>query len=161
MILSKDFFIFYLIKYFKINRYIVKRILQINLNIESFSKSISEFNKIPLLKLRNGLGLEKEMNKIIQDLKNMILKNNIDIERLFQKLDLNENSFIEYNEFSRMLQNIDGNIRMESIRQLFDRFDTNSDHRISLLEFKKMLAANHLKKEELLATFFEKISQYF
>ena len=134
--------------------------MNIDLNIESFSKSISEFNKIPLLKLKNGLGLEREMNKMIQDLKNMILKNNIDIERLFQKLDLNENSFIECNEFSRMLQNIDGNIRMESSRQLFDRFDTNGDHRISLSEFKKMLAANNLKKEELCTSFFEKISQY-
>lgn len=129
--------------------------MNIDLNIESFSKSISDFNKIPLLKLKNGLGLEREMNKMIQD-----LKNNIDIERLFQKLDLNENSFIECNEFSRMLQNIDGNIRMESSRQLFDRFDTNGDHRISLSEFKKMLAANNLKKEELCTSFFEKISQY-
>ncbi len=133
--------------------------MNIDLNFESFSKGISENNKVALQKLRNELNLEKEINKLIHDLKALILKNNIEIDRLFQKLDLNENSFIEIHEFTKLIENIDGKIRPELVRKLFERFDINGDQKISLSEFKKFLTSNSLKKDELCSTFFEKLSQ--
>ena len=131
-------------------------------NMNFFTNYLIEGESISLQRLYKGLSEEAISNKLIQDLKNLIYQNNLNIEKVFQKFDYNDNSLLEPGELFNLLKVLDQNLTMEDSQNIFNKFDINNDGKVSFSEFKRLVSSesNTSDKESLTSTFFENISMY-
>ena len=72
------------------------------------------------------------------DIRDKIVKRNLDIDILFKKIDANRNNRIDIHEFSKLFKLIDEKITREEIEYCFNNCDTNNDNSISISEFKRI-----------------------
>jgi len=117
-----------------------------------------------LARLYKGLFEEAHSSKLIQDLKNLVYQNNLNVEKVFQKYDYNENSILEPGEFYNLLKVFDEHLTIEDSQNIFNKFDSNNDGKITLSEFKRGIATDNnnasFDKDFLTQGFFENISMY-
>jgi len=72
---------------------------------------------------------------VIGDLRKIIKENNIDIKVIFKNFDKTKDSFLDYNEFKKLILILDKAIFEEELNYIFKLFDTNNDDKISFSEF--------------------------
>ena len=153
------------IRIFPIKSYAITEILKLSSlsNLSFFQNYLIEGESISLSRLYKGLFEEARSNKLIQDLKNLIFQNNLNIEKVFQKFDYNDNSLLETQELYSLLKVLDENLSVEDSANIFNKFDVNNDGKISLGEFKRMVSSESSTgdKENLTQGFFENISMFF
>ncbi|EGR28771.1 protein kinase domain protein [Ichthyophthirius multifiliis] len=88
--------------------------------------------------------LEDKAQYIINELRQTIYKNQIDLEELFQKYDFTKNSMLDFKEFTQLMQSIDKGLDKTQIDYIFYKFDDNGDKSISFQEFTKWLSNNNV-----------------
>lgn len=73
---------------------------------------------------------------IIKDLKNLILKNDIKIDRLFEQFNTNNDDVIDPDEFYILMKKVNRDITQIECHYCFQYFDVDSSGSITLQEFK-------------------------
>lgn len=86
--------------------------------------------------------LEDKAKYIINELRQKIYKNRIDLEELFKKYDFSKDSKLEEGEFSKLMKSIDATLDQSEIKYIFNEFDDDGDNTISFEEFTKWLSQN-------------------
>ena len=81
---------------------------------------------------------EKAMNYQSM-LKSKIIEKNIDLFKLFQIIDKNNNNQLEMNEFAELMKKLDERITREQIEFIYNTIDEDGNNSISLFEFRKWL----------------------
>ena len=129
-------------------------------NLNAFTNYLLENDNISLSRLYKGLFEEAHSNKLIQALKNLIHQNNLNIDKIFQRFDYNEDSVLDSAELLKLLKVFDENLSSEDSMNIFNKFDTNNDGKITLLEFRRALSPDNASfdKDFLTQGFFENIS---
>ena len=129
-------------------------------NINPFINYLLENENISLSRLYKGLFEEAHSNKLIQDLKNLVHQNNLNIDKIFQRFDYNEDSVLDSAELTKLLRVFDQGLSNEDAMNIFNKFDANSDGKITLLEFRRAVSSDNASfdKEFLTQGFFENIS---
>ena len=79
---------------------------------------------------------EEKSERVIYVLRQTILKNKIDIDRLFQVFDISGNDELSFEEFERLILEIHPIISHEESNYLFQKLDYDKSGDISLSEFK-------------------------
>lgn len=80
--------------------------------------------------------------KILEDLKRVIVLNKLDIKMVFKSFDKSGDGMLDFKEFKELVAIINARNTEESVRELFQLFDANGDQNVSLDEFQKHLLAN-------------------
>lgn len=86
--------------------------------------------------------MEDKAKYIINELRQNIYKNRIDLEDLFKKYDFSHDSKLEMKEFSKLMKSIDNTLDRSEIEYIFNKFDDDKDNTISFEEFTKWLSNN-------------------
>jgi serine/threonine protein kinase len=86
-----------------------------------------------------GIHLDQKSMDILKELREIISKNNIDVEKIFVKFDKANNNSLDMNEFSDFVRVIDENLKPQEIKNLFTKFDINKDGNISFGEFRSLV----------------------
>lgn len=86
--------------------------------------------------------MEDKAKYIINELRQNIYKNRIDLEELFKQYDYSHDSTLEIKQFSKLMKSIDPDIDRTQIEYIFNKFDDNMDNTISFDEFTKWLSNN-------------------
>lgn len=77
--------------------------------------------------------------KILLELRNVILFNKINIKMVFDGFDKSGDGVLDFKEFTEVVAIINARHTQQSIKELFNLFDANKDGTVSLEEFKKTL----------------------
>ena len=77
--------------------------------------------------------------KVVKDLQNIIAKQNLDLEKLFNSFDKTGDKALDLHEFMKLVSVIQPKLEMADIQEVFQRFDENHDGNISFAEFKKLI----------------------
>ena len=88
--------------------------------------------------------MEDKAKYIINELRQNIYKNRIDLNNLFKKYDFSCDSKLEVNEFAKLMISIDKNLDRTEIEYIFNKFDDDKDNTISFEEFTKWLSNNEV-----------------
>lgn len=75
-------------------------------------------------------------------LKSKIIEKNIDLFKLFQIIDKNNNNQLEMNEFAELMKKLDEKITREQIEFIYNTIDEDGNNSISLYEFRKWLTVS-------------------
>ena len=75
----------------------------------------------------------------------MIVKDKIDVEKLFEKLDMSKDHAIDIKELEAFLLEIDKTINHEEVEYVFNKLDTDKSNTIEFDEFKKWLEENEVR----------------
>lgn len=81
---------------------------------------------------------------LMNHLRRMIIKNQIDLLQLFASLDANHNQSLDFDEFSKLLASCDPQITRDDMEYIFRFVDTDYSGEISFDEFIKWLADNNV-----------------
>ena len=101
--------------------------------------------KSPKKKISHDISmkLQKELDGkariIIQKLQNIMIKNKVDITKLFQTLDQTKSQSIYLAEFKNLVKCLDKKVSENEIEHIFKKFDDDGNGEISLEEFRKIL----------------------
>lgn len=76
----------------------------------------------------------------------MIVKDKVDIHKLFQELDMSQDRALDVNELGKFLVKIDKDITREEIEYIFNKFDEDGNNQIEFDEFKRWLEKNEVKE---------------
>lgn len=106
--------------------------------------SLSEFKKYILetdyeFKTDNEMLENQRAEKLIKRLKDVIIINNLDIDRIFKNFDKSKDSALNFEEFKGVLKTIDDNILDKEALYIFHKFDHDKDGTISSDEFRKAI----------------------
>lgn len=96
--------------------------------------------------------MEDKAKYIINELRQNIYKNRIDLEELFKQYDYSQDSTLEIKQFSKLMKSIDPDIDRTQIEYIFNKFDDNMDNTISFDEFTKWLSNNDVIMSTKLST---------
>ncbi|CAD8163035.1 unnamed protein product [Paramecium octaurelia] len=88
--------------------------------------------------------LEDKAQYLINDIRQMICKEKIDIHKLFADLDMSKDKALDVNELGKFLQKVDKDITREEIEYIFNKFDDDGNNQIEFEEFKKWLEDNQI-----------------
>lgn len=86
--------------------------------------------------------LEDKTTYLINNLRLVIKRQKLDIDRLFDEVDMSKDKSLDVNELGALLVMLDKGITREEIEYLFHKFDEDGSNSIELGEFKKWLIAN-------------------
>lgn len=98
--------------------------------------------------------LEDKAKYLITDLRQMIIKDKLDIAQLFQELDMSKDKALDVNEYSiiinflrlgKFLTRIDKNLTREEVEYIFNKFDEDGSNSIEFEEFRKWLEDNNCR----------------
>ena len=78
-------------------------------------------------------------NKMLEDLKKVIVYNKLDTKKVFSGFDKSGDSMLDFDEFKGLVAIINARFSEKDIRELFNLFDLNKDGNVSLDEFQKAL----------------------
>ena len=92
---------------------------------------------------------EEKSERVIYVLRQTILKNKIDIDRLFQVFDISGNDELSFEEFERLILEIHPIISHEESNYLFQKLDYDKSGDISLSEFKAYVLRDARLEEKL------------
>lgn len=96
--------------------------------------------------------MEDKAKYIINELRQKIYKDRIDLEELFKKYDFSHDSKLEIKEFSHLMKTIDPELDRAEIEYIFNKFDDDKDNTISFEEFTKWLSNNDVIMSTKLST---------
>lgn len=86
--------------------------------------------------------MEDKAKYIINELRQTIYKNRIDLENLFKEYDFSHDSKLEMKEFASLMKSIDTTLERSEVEYIFNKFDDDKDNTISFEEFTKWLSNN-------------------
>ncbi|KAM3142202.1 hypothetical protein pb186bvf_005611 [Paramecium bursaria] len=89
--------------------------------------------------------LEDRAQYLINDIRQMIIKDKIDIHKLFAELDMSKDRALDVNELGKFLLKLDKDITREEIEYIFNKFDDDGNNSIDFDEFKKWLEDNDVR----------------
>lgn len=81
----------------------------------------------------------------MNDIRQKIIKQNLDIIKLFNELDRNGDKTLEFSEFVVLLHKIDKTMSRQDCQLVFKKLDLDGDKNISFDEFSKWLTDNNTK----------------
>ena len=77
---------------------------------------------------------------LLSSIKQEIIKNNINLEELFNQLDKKKNGKLSFNEFKKLFKNLNiEDIKEEDITYIMIYLDTNKDGNLQYKEFLNLL----------------------
>lgn len=79
------------------------------------------------------------VKKIIENLKNIIIKNGLNVQWVFDHFDSSGDRSLDFNEFKKLVEVFSARYTEEEIREVFKTFDVNGDGDISIKEFETFL----------------------
>lgn len=77
--------------------------------------------------------------KVLEDLKKVIVMNKLDINMVFKGFDKSGDGFLDFKEFKELVAIINARNTEATIKDLFSLFDKNNDNQLSLDEFRSSL----------------------
>ncbi|KAL4508374.1 hypothetical protein ABPG72_003678 [Tetrahymena utriculariae] len=83
--------------------------------------------------------LQDRAQVIINELKEIVKVNKLDLEQIFKNFDKGQNGNLSLQEFEELILLIAPGIKKNEIKQIFDKFDLNKDQQISFNEFSNMM----------------------
>ncbi|CAD8197134.1 unnamed protein product [Paramecium octaurelia] len=92
--------------------------------------------------IKNVSILEDKATYLINDIRQMIIKEQLDIGELFAELDMTKDKALNVNELGKFLTRVDKNLTREEIEYIFNKFDDDGNNLIEFNEFKKWLEEN-------------------
>lgn len=87
--------------------------------------------------------LDLKAKKVIKDLKRVITNNELNLQKIFMKLDKNGNGNLDFSELRVLLKNIDKGLTENEIKIVFDVFDSNKDKEVNFQEFESAIFPNN------------------
>ncbi len=93
--------------------------------------------------------LELKAKKVIKDLKRVITNNELNLQKIFMKLDKNGNGNLDFSELRVLLKNIDKGLTENEIKIVFDVFDSNKDKEVNFQEFESAIFPNNSQNTSL------------
>ncbi|EGR29498.1 protein kinase domain protein, partial [Ichthyophthirius multifiliis] len=103
-----------------------------------FQNEIIQFNE-----------MENKSNMIINELRQFIYKNKIDIEYVFKQMDTSKDAIIDINEFSKLIQQFDESITRLEIEYIFNKYDIDQNNFITFTEFSKCILENQKTNKQI------------
>ena len=83
--------------------------------------------------------LNQKNVKLIKELQNVITKQNLNLEKLFNGFDKTGDKALDLHEFMKLIVVIQPKLEMSDIQEVFQRFDENHDGSINFAEFHKLI----------------------
>ncbi|EAR99474.2 kinase domain protein (macronuclear) [Tetrahymena thermophila SB210] len=83
--------------------------------------------------------LQDRAQVIINELKEIVKVNKLDLENIFKNFDKGQNGNLSLQEFEELILLIAPGIKKNEIKQIFDKFDLNKDQQISFNEFSNVM----------------------
>ncbi|KAL4456982.1 hypothetical protein ABPG74_014620 [Tetrahymena malaccensis] len=83
--------------------------------------------------------LQDRAQVIINELKEIVKVNKLDLEQIFKNFDKGQNGNLSLQEFEELILLIAPGIKKNEIKQIFDKFDLNKDEQISFNEFSNVM----------------------
>ena len=87
----------------------------------------------------NNSQMDNRARILIQKLQGVIVKNKVNIEKLFTTLDQNKSKSIYLSEFKSLIKCLDKNVTEDEIEHIFNIFDDDGNKELSFDEFRKQL----------------------
>jgi Ca2+-binding EF-hand superfamily protein len=79
--------------------------------------------------------LQLKADKVKKDLRRVITNNELNLEKIFKKLDKNGNGNLDFDELKVLLKNIDKKLTDNEIMLVFRDFDKDNDGEVDFNEF--------------------------
>ncbi|CAD8120799.1 unnamed protein product [Paramecium sonneborni] len=89
--------------------------------------------------------LEDKAMYLVQDLRFKVMKDKIDLEKVFHKYDKSGDKSLDMKELTLLLHEIDPQLEREEIEYIFNKIDLDGSNSIELNEFKKWLEENQVQ----------------
>ncbi|CAD8190461.1 unnamed protein product [Paramecium pentaurelia] len=89
--------------------------------------------------------LEDKAVFLVQDLRFKVMKDKIDLEKVFNKYDKSGDRSLDMKELTLLLHEIDPKLEREEIEFMFNKIDLDGSNSIELNEFKKWLEENQVQ----------------
>ncbi|CAK56585.1 unnamed protein product (macronuclear) [Paramecium tetraurelia] len=89
--------------------------------------------------------LEDKAMFLVQDLRFKVMKDKIDLEKVFNKYDKSGDKSLDMKELTLLLHEIDPKLEREEIEYMFNKIDLDGSNSIELNEFKKWLEENQVQ----------------
>eukprot|EP00828_Plagiopyla_frontata_P048937 TRINITY_DN955_c0_g1_i8.p2 TRINITY_DN955_c0_g1~~TRINITY_DN955_c0_g1_i8.p2 ORF type:complete len:277 (-),score=57.14 TRINITY_DN955_c0_g1_i8:81-911(-) len=87
----------------------------------------------------NGMLDQYRAGKLVKKLVDVILDDNINIDRLFKKFDISGDANLDLQEFTKILKLIDETLLDKEAVYIFNKFDADRSGTLSLKEFRKIV----------------------
>ncbi|CAD8113336.1 unnamed protein product [Paramecium sonneborni] len=110
-------------------------------------KLVSEHFKNYQSEIKNN-----QIKFLMNEVRQKIIKQNIDVVKLFKELDVDGNDKLAFRELQKLLKNIDMTISNNDCKIIFKQLDLNDDKSISFDEFAEWLTDNNTKIKKALLT---------
>lgn len=96
-------------------------------------------DKIPISNVFNNVTSSAVANKIIENLRNIIIKNGLNAQSVFNHFDSSGDRSLDINEFNKLVEVFNARLSASEVREVFKVFDLNGDGDISIKEFESFL----------------------
>ncbi|CAD8174565.1 unnamed protein product [Paramecium pentaurelia] len=88
---------------------------------------------------------EEQIKFLMNELRQKIVKQNLNISYLFQEFDQNGDQTLQFSELVQLLHTIDKNLSRQDCQVIFKKLDLDGDKSVSLEEFEKWITDNNTK----------------
>ena len=89
--------------------------------------------------------MEDKAQYIINNLRQRIIADHLDLDKLFKELDYSGDKSLSVDEFGILLKKIDKELQRDEIEYIFNKFDEDGSNSIELIEFKQWLQINDVR----------------
>ncbi|CAK60939.1 unnamed protein product (macronuclear) [Paramecium tetraurelia] len=88
---------------------------------------------------------EEQIKFLMNELRQKIIKQNLNISSLFQEFDENGDKTLQFSELVQLLHTIDKTLSRQDCQVIFKKLDLDGDQSVSLEEFEKWITDNNTK----------------
>ncbi|CAD8083510.1 unnamed protein product [Paramecium primaurelia] len=88
---------------------------------------------------------EEQIKFLMNELRQKIIKQSLNIRTLFQEFDENGDQTLQFSELVQLLHTIDQTLSRQDCQVIFKKLDLDGDHSVSLEEFEKWITDNNTK----------------